>query len=76
MQTKREHSVHVRLSDEGDAMLELLCAAGRDDKAKLAADLLERALMGEGHALRIAAQRLAGLGFSGMRGERQEEQPR
>lgn len=68
MHTKRDHSVHVRLTDEADAMLELLCAASRDDKAKLAADLLERALMGEGHALRMAAQRLARLGFAGTRG--------
>lgn len=62
---KRENSVHVRLSDEADAVLELLAEAGGQDKAKLASDLLHRVLMGEGHALRVAANRLARLGLSG-----------
>lgn len=65
MPTKRENSVHVRLSDEADAMLELLAEAGAKEKAAIASDLLHRALLGEGHALKIAAQRFARSGFSG-----------
>ncbi|MCB1891960.1 MAG: hypothetical protein H6880_11555 [Rhodobiaceae bacterium] len=69
MNNKREHSVHVRLSDEADAVLELMCEAQRKDKAAFAADLLERALLGEGHALKVAALRLARLGLTGIAGE-------
>jgi len=65
MSPKREHSVHVRLSDESDALLELMCQVKGDDKAKIAADLLERTLLGDGHALKVAARRLAGAGFAG-----------
>jgi len=65
MADKRENSTHVRLNDEADAMLELLAEAQRVEKSKLAADLLHRALLGEGHALKVAAQRLARLGLSG-----------
>jgi hypothetical protein len=63
---KRENSTHVRLNDEADAMLELLSEAGGVDKAKLAADLLHRVLLGEGHSLKVAAMRLARLGLTGM----------
>lgn len=62
---KRENSVHVRLSDEADATLELLSEAGGHDKSKLAADLLHRALLGEGYALKVAAMKLARLGITG-----------
>ncbi|MBB1161479.1 hypothetical protein [Aquariibacter albus] len=62
---KRENSTHVRLSEEADAMLELMAEAHRTDKAALAADLIERALLGEGHALKVAATRLARLGIAG-----------
>lgn len=65
MTIKRENSVHVRLDDEADAILELLSEAGRIDKAKMAADLLHRMLLGEGHTLKVAAMRLARLGFTG-----------
>jgi hypothetical protein len=69
MQPKREHSVHVRLCDEADALLELMCQVQGDDKAKIASDLLHRTLLGEGHALKVAARRLIGAGFSGSGGE-------
>jgi hypothetical protein len=65
MQPKREHSVHVRLSDEADAMLELMCQVHGHDKAKIAADLLHEALFGKGHALKVIATRLTGAGFAG-----------
>lgn len=65
MPEKREHSTHVRLSDEADARLEFLAEAGRTDKAKIAADILHRALLGEGHDLIVAAERYLRLGTSG-----------
>jgi len=70
--TKRDHSTHVRLSDEADAMLELLAQAGTRDKAALAADLLEEALLGRGHALKVAAMRFARLGIAGISRETRE----
>jgi hypothetical protein len=63
--TKHEISVHVRLSDEANAALELLCEASQVDKAKHAGFLLERVLLGEGHALKVAAMRYARLGITG-----------
>lgn len=62
---KRENSIHVRVSDEADAVLELMCQAGARDKAALAADLVEEALLGRGHALKVAALRFARLGIAG-----------
>ena len=62
---KREHSIHVRVSDEADAVLELMCQAGGRDKAGLAAELVEESLLGRGHALRVAAMRFARLGILG-----------
>ena len=65
MPEKRENSTHVRLDDESDAKLELLSEARSVDKSKLAAEILQRALLGEGHALKLAAIRLSRLGLSG-----------
>ena len=66
---KRDNSVHVRLSDEADAMLELISEAKETDKARLAAEILHRALLGEGHALKVAALRLGRLGLNGNKGD-------
>lgn len=65
MPEKREHSTHVRLCDEADAMLELISEARGLDKSRVAADMLHRLLLGEGHALKVAAMRLGRLGISG-----------
>jgi hypothetical protein len=62
---KRENSILVRVSDEADAVLELMCQAGARDKAALAAELVEEALLGRGHALKVAAMRFARLGIAG-----------
>ena len=63
--TKREHSTHVRLSEEADAVLELMAQAAVRDKSALAAQLLEEALLGRAHALKVAALRFARPGFGG-----------
>jgi hypothetical protein len=71
MTDKRTNSTHVRLSDEADAVLELLAHArgGTDSKASVLGELCEEALLGKGHALRVAALRFARLGLSGSKGE-------
>jgi hypothetical protein len=63
--SKREHSVHVRVCDEADAVLELIASASARDKAAVAADLLHRALLGEGHSVKVAALRFARAGLIG-----------
>jgi hypothetical protein len=68
MSEKRDHSTHIRLSDEADATAELLAEASNTDKSKILADLLERCLLGEGHALKIAALRYSRLGLTGSTG--------
>ena len=63
----RENSVHVKLSDEADKTLELLVAAHPDNASKsaIAAYLLERALLGEGHGLKVDLTRLHRQGLMG-----------
>ena len=63
---KHEVSIHIRLSDEADAMIELLAEARETTKIKIAEDLLHRALLGEGHALKVAAIRYSRLGLAGI----------
>lgn len=63
---KHEISIHIRLSDEADAMIELLAEAKETTKIKIAEDLLHRALLGEGHALKVAAIRYSRLGLNGI----------
>lgn len=46
MEEKREHSTHVRLCDASDAMLSFLAESKGEDKSKIAADILRRALLG------------------------------
>ena len=57
---KHEVSIHIRLSDEADAMLELLAEAKETTKIKIAEDLLHRA------ALKVAAIRYSRLGLNGI----------
>ena len=63
---KHEISIHIRLSDEADAMIELLAEARETTKIKIAEELLHRALLGEGHALKVAAIRYSRLGLNGI----------
>ena len=65
MAEKREHSTHVRLCDASDAMLTFLAESKGEDKSKIAADILRRALLGEGHDLKVAADRIHSLGLTG-----------
>ena len=69
MAEKREHSTNVRLCDASDAMLSFLAESNGEDKSKIAADILRRALLGEGHDLKVAADRIHSLGLTGRNGE-------
>ena len=72
MTDKRGVSIHIRVSDESDAVLDLMSQAHQRTKADIAAELVEEALLGRGHSLRIAALRYARLGFAAKPRERQE----
>lgn len=67
---KREHSIHVRVSDEVDAAIELAAQATGREKTVVAAEWLEDAVLGRPHALKVAAMRFARLGLSGTDRER------
>ena len=69
MAEKREHSTNVRLCDASDAMLSFLAESKGEDKSKIAADILRRALLGEGHDLKVAAERFLRTGTAGRVGE-------
>lgn len=71
MAEKRNNSTHVRLSDDADAMLELMAGAQGREKATVLAELCEETLLGRGHALRMAALRFARLGINGSQRERE-----
>jgi hypothetical protein len=63
---KRTVSIHIRVSEETDALLELMRHAGQERaKADIAAELVEEAVHGKGHVLRVAALRYARSGFVG-----------
>ena len=47
-------------------MIELLAEARETTKIKIAEELLHRALLGEGHALKVAAIRYSRLGLAGI----------
>lgn len=68
---KRDHSIHVRVSDECDDALALMAQLKGSEKAALVAEIVERAVMGEMHGLKVAAQRMVRLGFVGISGERE-----
>ena len=63
---KHEISIHIRICEEADAVLELMSAATNATKVKIAEDLVHRALLGEGHALKVAAIRYSRLGLTGI----------
>lgn len=65
MQDKRINDLHVHVCDEADAMLDLLATATNKPRNLVAAELIERAILGECYALKVAALRLARAGFSG-----------
>lgn len=65
MTEKRDNSIHVRLSDEADATTELLAQVQGISKTDLITKIVHRALLGEGHDVKVAALRFARLGLTG-----------
>lgn len=61
--------LHVRISAEAKAALDLLAGVEQVPESVLAARLLERCLLGEFHVLKIAARELGRQGIAGRGGE-------
>lgn len=57
--------LHIRVADEAMALLDAMATVRGPGKAELAGELLERTLLGEGHAIRVAASKLARMGLCG-----------
>jgi hypothetical protein len=64
-------SVHARLHPDIHGMLSVLAEAHERDMAELASAWLEKAIVGEFHAFRIATERMNRLGLTGIDGERE-----
>ena len=62
---RREISVHCRLHEQADSVLEALALASNKDKSAIASELLHAALLGAGHNLRLAAERMLRSGLIG-----------
>lgn len=61
--------LHLRISEEANASLELLAEAKQRNKSEIAALYLEEALLGRTHNLRLAAMRFTRMGISGTDGD-------
>lgn len=59
--------IHLRLSERAMEELRFLAAASDADLAKVASQLLESALLGAGHSIKVAAQRAIRAGILGDR---------
>lgn len=57
--------VQVRLSEDAYTELQILAAAQDKDLGEVCRELVTRALLGEGHAVRLAAARLSRAVASG-----------
>ena len=68
MLTKRDNTLHLKVSDDVHAALEMLADMQGKDRAQLAAELLEELLLGRAHAARVLATRYAAALNSGRRG--------
>jgi hypothetical protein len=53
----RENCLHIKIGDRADAVLELIATNLGKSKLELAATLLQRALLGEGHTYIVAAKK-------------------
>lgn len=54
--------IRAYLSVDADALLEAMATASNSTKADMVALLLEEAILGRGHAIKVAAARLASSG--------------
>ena len=61
--------LHIRLSTDAKGMLRLLAEVQQLPESVVAAQLLERSILGEGHVLKVAARQLHRAGFAGSEGE-------
>ncbi|MDR1647872.1 MAG: hypothetical protein LBR88_07555 [Zoogloeaceae bacterium] len=63
--------LHLRIEQEQDDQLSVLSTLTGRSKADIAAEILERGIVGEFHTVTIAAKRMAHLGLTGIDGERE-----
>lgn len=61
---------HVRLCEEAKTLLDLLAEVEQVPSGTLAGQMLEDAILGRAHVLKIAARRLRQMGIEGNDGER------
>lgn len=61
--------LHIRISSDAKAALGLLAEVEQVPESVLAGRLLERVILGEVHALKVAARQLRRQGLSGSEGE-------
>ena len=63
--SKRPLDIHVRPLEQADAVPEALALAQNRDKSSIAAKLLHNALLGAGHNLKLAGERMLRAGLIG-----------
>jgi hypothetical protein len=61
--------LHIRIHRDAKAMLGLLAEVQQLPESVVAAQLLERAILGEGHMLKVAARQLRRAGDWGSHGD-------
>jgi hypothetical protein len=61
--------LHIRISPDAKAMLGLLAEVQQAPESVVAAQILERAILGEGHVLKVAARQLHRAGIMGSDGD-------
>lgn len=61
--------LHLRISAEADAALALIAEYEDKPKAEIAGQLLDTALLGHGHAIKLILRKAKRLGFAGNEGE-------
>lgn len=59
-------SCHVRLSSEAHRVLTAIATIEEQPDSEVARRILEEALLGRVHTLMLAAEKVRGLGFSGI----------
>ena len=57
--------LHIRISSECKALLSLLAEAEQVPVSTLVEHIVEQAVLGRGHALKVAARSLARMGIAG-----------
>ena len=60
-----KHDLHIRVSADCRALLSLLAEVEQVPMSTLAEHIVEEAILGRGHSLKLAARQIARMGISG-----------